>query len=142
MSKRKVKYFVGPRQRARRIRLAISEQLNENINEVTNDQEIDKHNAQPLSPSSDDSLENLEAHIVHNEDQDAENYPYREVSDESLACELDSSTTTDEDNIAYDLTDFEDGFDFCCEGFRNDASNVDVDSVDDDGQYKDFDWDC
>lgn len=136
-----MKDFVGPRQRARRIRLEISEQLNENGNEVTNDQEIERYDVQPLNPSGVDSLENLDAQIVDNEDEDAEHYADREVSDESLSCELDGSSSTDDDNIVSDLSHFEDEFDFGYEGFQNDASDFDGDSVDDDGQDKDFDWD-
>ena len=45
MIKRKLKVFVCPRQTARRIRSAITEQMNENCNEVIDNRpEIERHN--------------------------------------------------------------------------------------------------
>ncbi len=50
MIKRKLKVFVGKRQTARRIRLAITEQMNVNCNEVTdNPPDIERHNVDQAS---------------------------------------------------------------------------------------------
>jgi hypothetical protein len=151
MDKRKVKDFVGPRQRARRIRLAINRGLNEYYDEVTNnDQEIGRNNVQPLNPFVAHCLENVDAQIAdievqdnedRNSDTEAEHYSDSEVLDDSLSPELDGSSSSENDTIASDLSDFEDLFDFSLDDFQLDESDVDVDSVDGDGQDRNWDWD-
>lgn len=138
MIKRKLKVFVGKRQTARRIRLAITEQTNENSNEVTdNPPDIKRHNVDQASGIN--VLDNSDAEIVDYDVLDGD----CEDSDESLSLELGARTSTDEESIDdSDLSDTSDAFDFDYEGSNCDATDFDVESVSDDGQEKDpFYWD-
>lgn len=56
-----------------------------------------------------------------------------------MSSELDGSTSSENEIIVSDLSDFEDVFDFCFDDFQYDGSDVDVDSEDDDGQDRNCD---
>jgi len=63
MIKRKLKVFVCPRQTTRRIKYAITEQMNENCNEVTDNRtDIERHNVDQASGIN--VLENSDAEMV------------------------------------------------------------------------------